>query len=64
MDPSRTNMEQTVLERAASGQGSDMDFSSQSEVPSDDATAVTRTSKTVVLRTTGVFFLFMGKRAL
>src|SRR3982751_3038868 len=47
MDPSRTNMEQTVLERAASGQGSDMDFSSQSEIPSDDVTAAVRTSKTV-----------------
>ena len=32
----RTIGEQTVLERAVSGRGSEMDFSSQSEVPSDD----------------------------
>src|SRR3954454_12649193 len=47
MAPSRTIGEQTVLERAVSGRGSEMDFSSQSEVPSDDVAVGVRTSKTV-----------------
>ncbi len=48
MAPSRTNEEQTVLEKDREGRASDMDFSTGPEVPSDDgATAVARTSKTV-----------------
>src|SRR6476659_6627997 len=47
MAPSRTSQEQTVLERADERQGSAMDFSSGSEVPSDDVSATTSTSKAV-----------------
>src|SRR3954469_20899267 len=50
MAPSRTIGEQTVLERAVEGRGSEMDFSSSSEVTSDDLTAAPRTSKTVDAR--------------
>ncbi len=41
MAPSRTSQEQTVLERAEEGRGSAMDFSTGSEVPSDDVSTVT-----------------------
>jgi ribonucleoside-diphosphate reductase alpha chain len=47
MDPSRTSQEQTVLEKADEGQGSAMDFSTGSEVPSDDVSAVATGSKAV-----------------
>ena len=47
MAPSRTFGEQMVVDRPRSVQGSEMDFSSSSEVTSDDVGAVTRTSKTV-----------------
>src|SRR4051794_1403462 len=40
MAPSRTIGEQTVLERAE-GRGSEMDFSTGSEVPSDDVSTTT-----------------------
>jgi ribonucleoside-diphosphate reductase alpha chain len=44
MAPSRTNMEQAARERAVEERGSDMDFSSGSEVPSDDvSTTATNT---------------------
>src|SRR5689334_18688375 len=39
MDPSRTSQEQTVLEKADEGRGSAMDFSTGSEVPSEDVSA-------------------------
>ena len=48
MAPSRTNEEQTVLEKDREGRVSDMDFSTGSEVPSDEVTAApARDSKTV-----------------
>src|SRR6476661_6281658 len=47
MDPSRTSQEQTVLDKADEGQGSAMDFSTGSEVPSDDVSAVATGSKAV-----------------
>src|SRR5512146_1937507 len=47
MAPSRTSQEQTVLDRADEGRGSAMDFSAGSEVPSDDVSATTSTSKSV-----------------
>src|SRR3982751_3383055 len=48
MAPSRTSQEQTVLERAAEGRGSAMDFSTSSAVPSDDvSTSATGSSKAV-----------------
>ena len=48
MAPSRTNEEQTVLEKDRQERGSDMDFSTGSEVPSDEVTtAPVRDSKTV-----------------
>ena len=48
MAPSRTNEEHAVLEKGREERGSDMDFSTGPEVPSDDtATTVARTSKTV-----------------
>src|SRR5512146_1118958 len=47
MAPSRTSQEQTVLDRADEGRGSAMDFSAGSEVPSDDVSTVTSTSKSV-----------------
>src|SRR3569833_3002073 len=51
MAPSRTHSEQTVLGaddvRAAEGRGSAMDFSTGSEVPSDDVAAATSSSKSV-----------------
>src|SRR5690349_1924163 len=51
MAPSRTRGEQTVLDaddvRAEEGRGSSMDFSTGSEVPSDDVSATTSTSKAV-----------------
>src|SRR3954447_1617034 len=48
MAPSRTSQEQTVLERAAEGRGSAMDFSTSSAVPSDDvSTTATGSSKAV-----------------
>ncbi len=50
MAPSRTFEEQTVLDRTVQGRGSAMDFSSSSEVTSDDVTAAPRTSKTVDTR--------------
>src|ERR687892_618445 len=46
MAPSRTIREQTVLERTEEGRGSDMDFSTGSEVPSDDVATSTTTSST------------------
>src|SRR5215210_749092 len=50
MDPSRTFVEQTVLERTDAGRGSEMDFSSGSEVTTDDVSTGVRTSKTVDAR--------------
>jgi ribonucleoside-diphosphate reductase alpha chain len=51
MAPSRTSQEQTVLgaddARADGGRGSAMDFSTGSEVPSDDVSTVTSSSKAV-----------------
>src|SRR6185503_20129382 len=51
MAPSRTHSEQTVLGaddvRAAEGRGSAMDFSTGSEVSSDDVAATTSSSKSV-----------------
>src|SRR5438309_11514692 len=48
MAPSRTNMEQTVLEGAVEGRESAMDFSTSSEIPSDDvSTATSGSSKSV-----------------
>ncbi|WP_373276344.1 ribonucleoside-diphosphate reductase subunit alpha [Sphingomonas agri] len=47
MDPSRTSQEQTVLDRADEGQGSAMDFSTGSEVPSDEVSTVATGSKAV-----------------
>src|SRR5437868_8927425 len=46
MAPSRTIGEQTVLETVV-GRGSAMDFSTGSEVPSDDVSTVTSSSKAV-----------------
>ena len=50
MAPSRTIGEQTACEGADSGRGSVMDFSTGSEVPSDDTATAVRTSKTVDAR--------------
>jgi len=50
MAPSRTIGEQTACEVADSGRGSVMDFSTGSEVPSDDTATAVRTSKTVDAR--------------
>src|SRR4249919_565737 len=50
MAPSRTIGEQAVLERTQSGRGSEMDFSSGSEVTHDDVSTGVRTSKTVDAR--------------
>src|SRR5690349_8717294 len=47
MAPSRTIGEQTAPEGAAEGRGSAMDFSTGSEVPSDDALTTTTGSKSV-----------------
>ena len=51
MAPSRTRGEQTVLDaddiRADEGRGSDMDFSTGSEVPSDDVSTVASSTKAV-----------------
>ena len=47
MAPSRTNMEQTVLEGTVEGRGSAMDFSTGSEVSSDDVQATTSSTKSV-----------------
>src|SRR4029079_11771428 len=47
MAPSRTSQEQTVLERADEGRGSAMDFSTGSEVSSDDVTSTATGSKAV-----------------
>src|SRR6476469_1432262 len=47
MAPSRTSQEQTVLERADEGRGSAMDFSTGSEVPSDDVSTTATGSKAV-----------------
>jgi len=47
MAPSRTIGEQTVLDRAAEGRGSAMDFSTGSEVPSDDVSTTTSSTKAV-----------------
>src|SRR5437762_10323992 len=47
MAPSRTNMEQTVLEGTVEGRGSAMDFSTGSEVTSDDVQATTSSTKSV-----------------
>jgi ribonucleoside-diphosphate reductase alpha chain len=48
MAPSRTNEEHAVLEKGREERGSDMDFSTGPEVPTDDvATSAARTSKTV-----------------
>src|SRR5438874_4482305 len=47
MAPSRTNMEQTVLEGTVEGRGSAMDFSTGSEVTSDDVQATISSTKTV-----------------
>src|SRR4051794_29853662 len=47
MAPSRTIGEQTVLERAVEGRGSDMDFSTGSEVPSEDIGTAPSSSKQV-----------------
>src|SRR5438046_3284217 len=47
MAPSRTSQEQTVLERADEGRGSAMDFSTGSQVPSDDVSTVASGSKAV-----------------
>src|SRR4051812_28505641 len=47
MAPSRTSQEQTVLDRAAEGRGSAMDFSTSSAVPSDDVSTTATGSKAV-----------------
>src|SRR5215469_7650874 len=48
MAPSRTHSEQTVLDRTVEGRGSEMDFSTGSEVPSDDvSTSATSSTKAV-----------------
>src|SRR3954447_18959578 len=47
MAPSRTHGEQTVLDGAAEGRGSAMDFSTGSEVASDDVSTVASSSKSV-----------------
>src|SRR3954470_2670624 len=47
MAPSRTNMEQTVLEGAVEGRESAMDFSHGSEIPSEDVQAAPSSSKSV-----------------
>src|SRR6476620_6780893 len=47
MAPSRTSQEQTVLDRADEGRGSAMDFSTGSQVPSDDVSTVTSSTKAV-----------------
>src|SRR5690349_20289901 len=51
MAPSRTRGEQTVLDaddvRAVEGRGSEMDFSTGSEVPSDDVSTTTSSTKSV-----------------
>src|SRR3954451_4866165 len=47
MAPSRTSQEQTVLDRADEGRGSAMDFSTGSEVLSDDVSTGTSSTKTV-----------------
>jgi len=47
MAPSRTIQEQEVLDRASQGQDQAMDFSTGSDVTSDDVTTNVRTSKTV-----------------
>ena len=47
MAPSRTIGEQTVLERAANGRGSVMDFSTGSEVPVEDVAAASSATKGV-----------------
>src|SRR5216117_234906 len=44
MAPSRTNMEQTVLEGTVEGRGSAMDFSTGSEVTSDDVQTTSSTN--------------------
>src|SRR5512142_276629 len=48
MAPSRTHGEQTVLEGTVEGRGSAMDFSTGSEVPSDDVSATTTSSTKAV----------------
>jgi ribonucleoside-diphosphate reductase alpha chain len=48
MAPSRTNMEQTARERAGEERGSDMDFSTGSEVPSDDVSTTTSSASKAV----------------
>src|SRR5881628_2305841 len=47
MAPSRTSQEQTASQEAGEGRGSAMDFSTGSQVPSDDVSAVTSSSKAV-----------------
>ena len=47
MAPSRTSGEQTVLDRAEEGRGSAMDFSTGSEVPSDDVSTAASSTKAV-----------------
>src|SRR5438105_9447078 len=47
MAPSRTNMEQTVLEGTVEGRGSAMDFSTGSEVTSDDVQTTTSSTNSV-----------------
>src|SRR3954466_15589577 len=48
MAPSRTIGEQTILERVVEGRGSEMDFSTGSQVPTDDVAAPAESgSKTV-----------------
>src|SRR6266516_3235639 len=47
MAPSRTNMEQTALEGADTERGSAMDFSTGSEVPSDDVSTAISSTKSV-----------------
>jgi ribonucleoside-diphosphate reductase alpha chain len=47
MAPSRTHSEQAVLDGAAEGRGSAMDFSTGSEVPSDDVSTTTSSTKAV-----------------
>ena len=47
MAPSRTNMEQTATEGAVEERGSAMDFSTGSEVTSDDVQATTSSTNSV-----------------
>src|SRR6185312_1552937 len=47
MASSRTHSEQAVLDGAAEGRGSAMDFSTGSEVPSDDVSTVSSSTKAV-----------------